>query len=246
MVGCKLNKINFFAMKNYSLNIFKYIFILNLIIILFSCEKPITTDDPSFITYYVEIKLKGTEIMTVPLGSNFVDPGWIATENNIDVSDKVSVVGEVNTNKLGLYNLTYIVKNKDGFPSSTIRKVIVYDPNAPDIDISGIYKSKVVRTNNNETYEDLPITITKIAPGFFYISDFLGGFYAQGRNYGSNYAMSGYFSINNDYTLTLVESFIPGWGMTLKKLEGYYDTNDGSLNLKSYFSSFEFLITLTK
>jgi len=238
-------------MNNSIFKLFSQILFIIISLMLFSCEKEITTDDPSFITYYVRITLNGNEIITIPKGTSFVDPGFTATENNVDVTNKVIITGEVDTNKIGLYNIKYKVYNKDGFPSSIIRKVIVYDPEAPNINIKGIYKSTVIRPpiNNKyklEQYKDLIVKIDSIAPGFFYISDLLGGFYEQGRNYGKNYAMYGYFSLNSDFSLNLIESFVPGWKMSLSKLEGSYDTLSGSINYIAYFDEFTFFITLTK
>jgi hypothetical protein len=112
----------------------------------------------SRVTYFPVLALKGTDYMTVALGSNFSDPGVTATEGGKTISYTTS--GSVNTNTAGVYTLTYTAINKDGFPASITRVVIVYstDDTAVGNDLSGSY----MRSSNG-----VIATWMKLAPGVY-------------------------------------------------------------------------------
>lgn len=69
------------------------------------------------------------------------------------------------------------------------------------------------------TTQCVGITFTEVAPGIYYVNDFLGGWYSQIRGYGVRYCMTGYISLNPDNTLTLQSSYIAGWGDGLDYIE---------------------------
>jgi len=214
----------------------KSLFILSIIaavIFIFTgCEKKITTEDDSKITYYVTFDLEGGDFITIPVGTPFVDPGYTAMEGTRDVTNQVDVDGEVDGLQVGFYVLTYSAVNKDGFPSATTRTVIIYDPNAPPTDISGTYTTSILRyyAGNPSTRSGYTIHVTKLAPGFFYVDDLLGGWYWQGSGYGSPYAMTGYIQFNAGNVITLVSSYLRGWGDSLDDMEnGAYDPNTKGL-----------------
>lgn len=211
-----------------------------------SCDKE--TEGISFETNYATFELTGNNPYNLPKGNTYVEPGVKAMAGD----DELTVVtsNNINSNVLGIYTVNYSATNVDGFESHTTRTVAVYDPSAPTTDISGTYVSNLVRTtiasgaiksNNN-----LEVIITKVGPGIFHISDFLGGYYAQGAGYGSAYAMTGYVALNADNTLTLLSSQISGWGDSLDSLnEGKYDPSTGTITWKSvYAGSFIFSVTL--
>jgi len=208
----------------------KSLFILSIItVVIFiftGCEKEVTTEDNSKITYYVTFDLEGGDLLTIPKGSAFVDPGYTAMEGTQDVTSKVVVDGEVDGLNVGLYVLTYSAVNKDGFASSASRVVIIYDPSAPPTDISGTYSTHILRyyAGSPSVRSGYTITIEKLAPGFFYVSDLFGGWYAQGSGYGASYAMTGYIQLNPGNIITLVSSYIRGWGDSCDNMEnGAYD-----------------------
>ena len=66
-----------------------------------------------------ELRLKGGSPYTIQFGTIYKDPGYVASDNyDGDISDKVKINGEVNTNQLGIYRLYYTVidycnKNKN-------------------------------------------------------------------------------------------------------------------------------------
>ena len=205
----------------------------------------------SKITHYVTYKLTGGPTVAIPKGGAYVDPGYVAMEGTKDVTSTVKVVGTVDGTKVGLYNLTYKATNSDGYSSSTGRTIIIYDPAAPNTDLTGTYTSAVRRVSPARSFTGLKVTIQKMAPGFFYVSDFLGGFYDQGSNYlyGPGYAMTGYMQINADNTLTLVTSHVTSWGDSLNSFtNGLYDPATKGLSWDAFYSAsnYDFKVTLVK
>lgn len=226
--------------------------ILTVVIFIFTgCEKKITTEDVSKLTYYVTFELEGGDDLKIPAGNAFVDPGFTAMEGTTDVTNKVKVDGEVDGMVPGVYFLNYSAVNKDGFSASVTRRVIIYDPNAPATDISGYYVSNILRrrldTGATGKRGPYPVWIEKLAPGFFYVSDFFGGWYQYGSGYGASYAMTGYIMINADNSLTYVSSFVNGWGDSLDDFyNGVYDPNSKGVVWSAQYAGFlEFNVTLT-
>lgn len=189
-------------------------------LIMVSCDD--TTQDPSFITYYVDFEMSGDEVMTVELGTPYVEPGVTAKEQGKDISSTIVTKGadKVDVNKAGVYFITYSATNVDGYSSKITRMVAVYDP-AITTDISGEYSTNLDSNRQlpevDEDGEDMvdgdgnyiwdtpapfpnnfSVSVEKIAPGVFYISDMMGGYYDQGRGYGAGYAMEAYVSLKSD------------------------------------------------
>lgn len=91
-------------------------------------ERKITRIDDQLPT----INLKGGQELIWYLGNQYIDPGYIASDNcDGDLTDKVQVKGEVNVNKSGNYQLTYQVSDSGGNTYSIQRtvKVINYSYN---------------------------------------------------------------------------------------------------------------------
>ncbi len=215
------------------------------------CERDLTSAGVSRITYYVTFDLTQGSLVLDPQGTPFVDPGFKATEGTTDVTNNVTVTGTVDVNQVGLYTLTYSAVNSDGFSASATRTVIVYDPAAPATDISGSYSSDVARqAPYARSFTGLSVTITKKAPGIFYVSDLLGGFYDQGSSYGYGpaYAMTGYLQLNADNTLTYISSYDSGFGDSLNSLtNGVYNPVTNEITWSTDYTSthYIYLVTLT-
>ncbi len=235
---------------------YKYSLILIFALIFLSCEKE--TEGISRVTYYVDLTLKGNSVEFTQLGGSFNDPGWTAIQEGEDVSGDVNVTGSVDTNKIGLYTITYSAVNVDGFAKNVSRRVVVYDPTPSPI-VSGIYK--VSKSSNRTSFGSGPgsagssefaseptILIYQVSPGKFYTSDFIGGYYEVGRGYGPNYAMTGHFLLNDDLTITHVDSRIPGWGDGLDNVvNGNYASGSSTLTYTAqYASAYDFNIIATK
>lgn len=60
----------------------------------------------------INLEIKGDDEITIKKGSTFNDPGFIATyEDGTDASSEVKVEGEVDTNKIGTYTISYSAGN---------------------------------------------------------------------------------------------------------------------------------------
>ncbi len=111
----------------------------------------------SRVTHFPVLTLNGDRYMTIEVGGTFTDPGIIATEGGAPIP--YTTDGSVNAGEVGVYDLTYTAVNKDGFPASLTRTVVIYstESSAAANDLSGTY----IRTNG------VPSTWTKIAPGVY-------------------------------------------------------------------------------
>lgn len=103
-----------------------------------SCKKD--TLGVSTVTTYPTLKLKGDVASTITVGGSYSESGVVAMEGTKDISSGVKVTGTVNAAVPGVYTLTYIATNKDGFQASTRRYVGVVTSVAAEMDISGTYK----------------------------------------------------------------------------------------------------------
>jgi len=148
------------------------ILLLSIIALLSSCEKdPIISNDKrvgiSRVTYYADITLTGAQIISIPVGTNFTEPGVKATAAGQDVP--VTTTGTVDNSKSGLYILNYSATNADGYTSSASRIVVVTPgTETPGVDISGTYSAVPVGSTPG------PATITKVAAGVYYTSNCWG------------------------------------------------------------------------
>lgn len=193
--------------------------------------------DDAKVTKYVTIELTGGNQTLVPVGSEYTDPGYTATEGTEDVTSKVVVSGDqVDPDKVGIYNVTYSAKNVDGFAAEVTRTVLVYDPSVTT-DITGTYT--VERGDGFNGDEGIfssnsivgnSVTLTQLAPGLYSISDWWGGLYDQTVGYGSAYCATGYFQLNADNTITGISASTP-WGDVLERGDGVYDPTTGKVVL---------------
>ena len=107
---------------------FIYSFLLLFGLLVFTGCEDITSEDTSKITYFVTFDMAGDQVMTIPVGQSYVEPGVVAFEGDNDISTSMKIAGTVNPNAVGLYPITYSATNVDGFSSSVTRTVIVYNP----------------------------------------------------------------------------------------------------------------------
>ncbi|MGM9708592.1 MAG: BT_2262 family domain-containing protein [Prevotella sp.] len=199
-----------------------------------SCNDDNDQMTDSRLTYYPVLEIQGDEFVQVPIGTTYTEQGCKATLNGEDFTSNVKTIGSVDVNQAGLYYITYAATNSDGFTVSATRTVAVCDPTITT-DISGIY------TTQDGSYRDYggkitnyagyTVRISKAAPGIFYISDFLGGWYEQRAGYGSAYAMTGYFQLLADNSLVQLSSYVAGWGDSADYCEGAtYDPETGTIS----------------
>lgn len=196
----------------------------------------------SKITYYPEMEIQGDEFTILPIGTPYVDKGCKGTLLGEDCTSGIVTEGveDVDYNTAGLYYVTYFYTNKDGYLTKAKRTVAVCDPSITT-DIEGKYKvqSGSYRDNGSaqEEYAKYSVTIKNVAPGLFYISDLLGGYYDQGRGYGSQYAMTGYIQLLSDNTIKLLSSHVDGFGDSLDSMEnGKYDPATGEISFDAAYA----------
>lgn len=203
-----------------------------------SCEKE--SAGLTGITYFAEIVLEGDATMVVAKGSEFVDPGFTATMKGEDVTDKVEINSNVDTSASGVYSVTYSIVNEDGFPASATRTVIVLDVTDP---IEGFWKvdvansSRIYNAGAPTSYKGaFEFLIIKQDDGTYYVEDLMAGWYAQGAGYGSNYAMQAYIDIAVDGTISLLDSYVPGWGDAADDLKNAtYDASTDNISYELYY-----------
>lgn len=221
---------------------------LAIIVMFASCEKE--TKDISYETNYPNFELEGDDPFNLPIGNDYVEPGFKAIAGGEEL--EVTTSNNIDKNTLGIYEVIYSATNVDGYTRSTTRTVAVFSPSAPSTDLSGTYVSDMVRYEADGSgprqRPGLEVNITKVGPGIFYVDDLLGGYYSIAAGYGPAYAMTGYLSLNSDNTLTLLSSFLSGWGDSLEEFnDGMYDPSTGEITWKSiYASGRSFNVTLNK
>lgn len=218
------------------------------------------------IQWYPVVTLEGDDTYYLELGEDFTLPGFTAvnTLTGEDATSAVEVqiydviagdyVDAISTASPGMYNVYYICPASEVSPSSDYevykqRDIYVYDPTI-ETDISGSYNINMdesIYLANGRTFADLAqgygnvdsstVTISQLLPGFFYVSDLLGGWYDQIRAYGSRYAMTGYISLNSDNSITLLSSYIAGWGDGLDGLwDGKYDPETQTISYETLYA----------
>ena len=84
-----------------------------------------------------EIVLSGKTTMTILAGEEFSEPGYSATDNGVDFTEKVKVKNNIDINEPGEYLVSYSVEDDSGNEAVEYRKVIVekeYNFNTKDPD----------------------------------------------------------------------------------------------------------------
>ena len=207
----------------------------------------------SRLTYYADLQMQGDEFMLVPVGSNFVDPGCTGTLAGEDISNKIIIDGadDVDPNTVGFYYITYSAVGSDGYPASVERTVCVYDPSVTT-DISGVYTLQAgsyrywFSSGAVVQFSGFPISIEMAAPGIFYISDMMGGYYDVRAGYGPRYAMNGYLQLTVDNEINALSAYVPGWGDTYDEFyDGSYDPETQTVTFDiDYGGSMQFHLIL--
>lgn len=220
----------------------KKLIILFLVLVpfLYSCDKE--SEGVSSTVYYVKILLNQGPVMVIKQGSTYADPGFVATENGVDVNAKVKVEGSVDPNTVGGYIVTYSAENKDGYAAEVERLVLVL-PNVAlsTEDISGIYSGQ--RAGKPLVKE--ASAINQIQDGLFEAEDFFGGYYNITMKYGGGTRLKTYFILKSDNTIESIYNNSPDFGQW-DILNGLYNPATGQLTYKVNQEGFGFGVTLTK
>lgn len=203
------------------------------------------------ITSYAVVTLEGDATVYVDKGTPFIEPGYKATMQGEDVTDRVKVISDVDTEQSGIYTVNYVVVNDDGFPATASREVIVYDFEHP---IEGRWT-----VDNTVSVRDyggtiasfkgaFPVWIFELSDGSYYFNDLFAGWYAIGAGAGSDYAMEGIITIGADGDITLVKSYAAGLGDGLGGLtNGKYDSRNKTIYYEAaYRNIMVFYVTLKR
>ena len=226
-----------------------------------ACNK-ITTADKTGITYYADIVLEEGSSINWPIGQAWVEPGFTATVKGEDVSNDVVISGKPDIEVPGAYTVKYSHKNVDGYSVSVSRTVYVCDPSVT-LDLSGAFTvDPEASTSGGKTFSqlaaarkasypdtygpyvstDYKINFKKIAPGFFYCDDLMGGWYkyiqgrggyykaTNGSSYFTYFDMTGYVLVDNDGNISYISGNIRAWGDGLDSLSGTFDKETGILS----------------
>jgi len=98
------------------------------------------------------IVIKGDKLVTHEAGTEYLDKGATAYDDGNDISESIEVKGSVNVNSVGIYTITYVVKDAAGNEVAEAgRTVNVVDTIAPVIALIG---EKVLTHRVGDIFED--------------------------------------------------------------------------------------------
>ncbi len=227
----------------------KYIILMlsSLALLFTACEDDVTEN----ISKDYDLKLVGGQELIWQLnGDKYADPGFVATYGGTDAAKMVTVKGTVDIHTVGLYPITYTFTPKTGVKVVRTRNVIVADKSVT-LDMSGTYvtsgSTHRIRKGAETAFVGQEVVITKVAPGFFKISDFMGGFYESYYGYGSAYTSGGYVQLESNGNISLLSSTLTPWGIGVDKIENAkYNSSNSSIYWESSFAGMTFYVELTK
>jgi len=227
--------------------VFKISLLCILTISLYSCKEEGDSYDISKVTYFPAIEIAGESLEFIGTGESFT-PSAMAMEGE-EVIDVV-IDNPVDNTTPGTYEITFSAVNKEGYTKSAVQTVIVYDSNVNTADISGTYSGDVVR-NGSESYSNIPVTLTKVEglDGVYTITDWIAGFYADGRGgvYTSAYRFRGYIQINASNEVVLLYMTNP-WGDPFDDVVGSYDPGTQTISYTANWldGTYAFVVNLVK
>jgi len=147
-----------------------------------------STGDVSFVTNYAVFDFES--VVVIPLGGTF-SPSATASEDGTDLP--VTTTESVNTNIVGIYDVTYSATNSDGFEASAFQTVVVHDPSIIGTDVSGAIQD-VGRPERTGV-----ITLVEGTTSIFHASDF---------GFGGTFPM--YFQMDGDVISEIPQNYIFG------------------------------------
>lgn len=197
-----------------------YLLIFVLSVALWSCEK--TTEGLTRITYYPTLEILGEPTIILNVGETYTDEGCYAELNGEDVSSEVQATSNIDNTTPGVYSISYIIYNADGFSTTASRTVYVVDTE----NIATLYLGESMAGTKH--YYDALIYITDNGDGTYHLDDLMGGFQFNGLNPGFEPTYDFHaevdFQINADNSISLT-SEVGSW---------YFgDTGDVVLGLNS-------------
>lgn len=222
-----------------------YLMVLFFALSVSSCDDE-STAGMTRITYYPTIELLGSTSVVLNLGESYADEGCYAELNGEDVSDQVIVQSGVNSSKVGIYSISYIAYNEDGFSATASRTVYVVDPSS----VATLYFGESQTATRH--YYDAPIYVTDNGDETYLVDDILGGFQFHGLNPGFeptyDFHAEAVIKINDDNTVSQigdVGSWYFGDRGTVVKLEnGTFDSTTRTFELNLDYGGTPMTVTL--
>jgi len=204
--------------------------LVTLAIALTSCS----TEDSihSSVTNYAVLSLNDEtdEPILIEQGTNYTDPGAMATIDDQEVPITTTYTGRyrgntfnetLDTDVSDFYTTSYSAVNEEGFSSSVTRDIIVAETGDLVNSIAGLYRSTVFRNGVQGTpesaYTDIEyILIWENEDGTYGISDAFGGWYLFGRAIAGSETPGGIIVANNitsddfEFPATLSNAYFGG------------------------------------
>lgn len=90
------------------------------------------------------------------------------------------------------------------------------------------------------------ILIVDNGDGTYYVDDLFGGWYHQRTGYGADYCMNGNVRIDENGIVTLIDSYVSGWGDSLEGLTGTYDASSSTFKISIDYYGMNFVQTWIK
>lgn len=223
--------------------ILAYLLVPVLVMTLWSCDK--STEGLTRITYYPTLEVLGESTVYINVGETYADEGCYAELNGEDVSSEVIATSNVDNSTPGVYSISYVIYNADGFSTTASRTVYVIDPD----NIATLYMGTCF--TGSETFSDALISISDNGDGTYLLDDIMGGFYFNGvyPGYEPTYDFHAEvnFRLNADNTITQVGE-VGSWyfsgqvDMSIK--EGVYDPATRTVTLDVAYGDSTLEVTL--
>ncbi len=234
------------VMKKYILSILTSVVVMT---VLTGCDKD--SEGLTGIVYYPAISLDGAKMLDWQMGVAFAEPGYTSTYKGEDYTSHVQVTTDMNLTdpQPGMYTITYSVASPDGFSASASRSVWVSDPADA---INGYYTvspdSYRLAASGTTVYGAISGTFSVVGKGNgkYLVSDMLGGYYSVRAGYGSDYNCVGDIQVDSDGTISLLNSFVAGWGDSAESLSGTWDAATSTLAWDCAYAGMNFNVTMTK
>lgn len=212
-----------------------YIFLLAVLPLLMGCSKD--SEDHSFITDYASVSILGDDLIILTKGDDYVEQGAKAEIAGGDVTSQIQIDNPFKKGEPGRFVVNYSITNADGYIASATRAIVVLDPSNPVK--QGFVTVHNTRDDVTEEY-DVDVLFCSLGANNYYVSDLLGGFYAQGREYGDAYALPGVINIADDGTVSLVTSESCAFGGRADSVEGVYDVANGTFKISTSYLGYVF------
>jgi hypothetical protein len=215
----------------------------------------------STLNTYPTFIFEGDDVIELEPGEEYVEPGVTALEGDQELEVTTTVAsrfrgysGSTVGSDPDTYFVIYSAETSKGFSNTASRTVIV-PPEAGDLvtSISGRYNSKVVRSSNGETYENIDVWIWPVGANQYEISGVIGHFYADGRAYGDLYLGIGCVITVNDLSagdITSTTATFPGFGIQADIVTGTFAVNAGAKTInytaQGNFANSEFVVSMVQ